>query len=189
MKRRATDRGRVVLAVTDPVSLILLDGLPLELASQGREVHVVVGAECPEVPGAEVHVIAMTRSPAPFRDLVGSGPMDVAADQTAASRRYGGHAKGRASRHARGAVRRDRSPDLRTPRAEAGDNHRPPPPTVAVARAPRRVGIDRRAGRECLTSPTGFGAQDRESRQDRGSRCWQFQRCGRPPLPPAWSWS
>ena len=65
MRRRAAIRGRVVLAVTDPVSLILLDGLPLELASQGREVHVVVGAQCPEVPGAEVHVISMTRKPSP----------------------------------------------------------------------------------------------------------------------------
>ena len=59
----------LVLAVTDPMSVRLLAGLPEYLSQCGWDVHLVCGREV-EVAGARVHVIPMAREPAVLLDVV-----------------------------------------------------------------------------------------------------------------------
>lgn len=62
--------NRVILGVTDPVSLRLMEGLPGRLARDGWSVDLVVGAPVASVEGATIHVIPMRRNPSPWADLV-----------------------------------------------------------------------------------------------------------------------
>ena len=64
------ERRRLLVAVTDPQSIRLLDGVPARLTADGWDVHLVVGAAAPQVAGATVHVVPMTRNPAPLADLL-----------------------------------------------------------------------------------------------------------------------
>lgn len=57
----------LLLAVTDPVSLRLIEGLPAHLRDVGWEVTVVAGGE--SVAGVD-EVVPMVRNPSPFFDLV-----------------------------------------------------------------------------------------------------------------------
>lgn len=63
-------RQHVLLAVTDPVSLRLLDGLPKTLTERGWSVDVVVGGFAPTVEGATTRVVPMRRQPTPVADLL-----------------------------------------------------------------------------------------------------------------------
>lgn len=61
---------RVVLSVTDPQSFRLMEGFPQYLFTRGWDVHVVVGAPAQAFDQVPLHVVPMTRSPSPIRDLV-----------------------------------------------------------------------------------------------------------------------
>ncbi|MGV2982236.1 glycosyltransferase family 4 protein [Microbacterium sp. AGC85] len=67
-------KGRIVLAVTANVSLILMRGLPSFLVSRGWEVHVVTspGTELDslrDVAGVTAHAVPMRREPSPVQDF------------------------------------------------------------------------------------------------------------------------
>lgn len=70
MTGRESPPPRVLLAVTDPVSLRLLSGLPVALSERGWQVDVVVGGESPSLPGATTWLVPMQRDAAPLADLV-----------------------------------------------------------------------------------------------------------------------
>lgn len=58
---------KIILGVTDPISLRLIRGHPEHLEGRGWEVHIVTGPR-PER-GPRSHVIPMARNPSPVRDL------------------------------------------------------------------------------------------------------------------------
>lgn len=64
-------RPRIVLAVTAPISLKLMSGLPEYLASEGWEVHVVTSrqAHLEYRHGVTLHSVDMAREPSPLRDV------------------------------------------------------------------------------------------------------------------------
>lgn len=63
-------KNRIVLGVTDPISLRLMRGHPTHLRNRGWDVHVATGPHASPIEGATLHTIAMRRDPSFLRDLV-----------------------------------------------------------------------------------------------------------------------
>lgn len=65
-----TVRTGILLGVTDPVSLRLMEGFPDHLTSQGWQVTVVAGGPVPHMQSADTIVVPMRRDPSPVADVV-----------------------------------------------------------------------------------------------------------------------